>query len=145
MKRVCNKCGLEKDLETGFYKRKGYVGGYTPRCRSCTGEQIKQWWKKNPDRTRIIARRHTIKKTYGISEDEYKEIAESQNNVCAICKQTETSVYRGQVRLLAVDHDHKTGKVRALLCSKCNIGLGLFRDNPELLIVAAAYITGNET
>lgn len=59
----------------------------------------------------------------------------AQNGVCAICKKTCTCG-----RSLAVDHNHKTGKVRALLCSRCNRGLGLFMENPEYLNAAKEYL-----
>lgn len=62
-----------------------------------------------------------------------------QGGVCAICGQKETSTYRGKVRKLAVDHCHKTGRVRGLLCMNCNQGLGKFQHSHELLIKAATY------
>ena len=60
-----------------------------------------------------------------------------QNGVCAICKKTCTIRKR-----LSIDHDHKTGGIRKLLCSRCNSGLGFFLDDPELLIAAAKYLVG---
>jgi len=64
----------------------------------------------------------------------------SQNGVCAICSGGETVKTRGTLRRLAVDHDHETGKVRGLLCNRCNNGLGNFRDDPDLLREAIAYL-----
>jgi hypothetical protein len=61
---------------------------------------------------------------------------QQQNGLCAICKKTET----GKTSNLCVDHCHKTGKVRGLLCNNCNKGLGLFKDNPEVLLNASAYL-----
>jgi hypothetical protein len=64
----------------------------------------------------------------------YKE----QGSACAICKRTDTGVAR--TKMLSIDHNHVTGKVRGLLCNWCNQGLGHFRDSPELLIKAAEYL-----
>lgn len=85
-----------------------------------------------------------IKKNRGLSGgiDEYEKIALEQNSKCAICKQENTSVTndRTQKRKLAVDHCHKTGKFRGIICVHCNSGLGYFRDNPEYLQSAIEYL-----
>jgi len=83
-----------------------------------------------------VARRHSMRKsTYGISQDEFEQMLADQGGCCAICKNREPVANRA----LAVDHDHKTGKVRQLLCSNCNRGLGCFRDDPKLLQTALEY------
>lgn len=64
----------------------------------------------------------------------------AQNGVCAICRH---ECERG--RALSVDHDHCTGQIRGLLCSNCNLVLGLFGDNPELFMAAADYVTSHKT
>lgn len=83
-----------------------------------------------------------LKKSYGITIDQYEEMETAQNHVCAICSKKERNVDRNTQlpRRLAVDHDHGTGKVRGLLCADCNKGLGHFYDNPELLELAIAYL-----
>jgi hypothetical protein len=80
------------------------------------------------------------KATYGITGDEFSKMKESQGNCCYMCGEP-------QVRKdwdLAVDHCHKTGKVRKLLCNNCNVGLAMFKDNPELLRAAAQYIDDHQ-
>ena len=72
-----------------------------------------------------------LKRRYGISALDYDALLKAQNSVCAIC----SSLNRNGNRL-SVDHDHKTGKVRGLLCSKCNHGIGIFND--EVLRVKSA-------
>lgn len=62
----------------------------------------------------------------------------AQDGRCALCRESEAN------RRLAVDHDHKTGRVRALLCSRCNTALGNLRDDPALMIRAAAYVAGHK-
>lgn len=76
-----------------------------------------------------------LKMKYGITLAEYEILAEVQNHVCAICKKPQMNGRR-----LAVDHDHRTGKIRGLLCGKCNFALGYLNDNPVLADIAAAYL-----
>jgi hypothetical protein len=68
--------------------------------------------------------------------DEYEEFVAAHGEKCAICG-TGQDV---QGFRLAIDHDHVTGKVRGLLCAKCNLGVGYFRDNPQLLEEGAKYL-----
>ena len=86
-----------------------------------------------------------LRKKYGVTYEWYQQTLSRQNNVCAICKQPETAVIRGKVIAMPVDHDHKTGKARGLLCTKCNQGLGLFRDNKDILQVAIQYLDSFST
>lgn len=82
-----------------------------------------------------------FRKKYGIGLAEYKEMLAAQDGVCASCRRPETKVQFGTVRMLSVDHDHDTGKVRGLLCGNCNAGIGYFgNDEPELLRAAADYL-----
>lgn len=73
-------------------------------------------------------------KTYAISLEEYNKMLDIQNYRCAICKN------RTRTAVLNVDHDHITGKVRGLLCSRCNTGLGRFQDRWEIVNEAANYL-----
>lgn len=77
---------------------------------------------------------------YGLTEESYKDLFESQSGLCAICS---TDRPTGRWKVFAVDHCHITGKVRGLLCNECNRGMGLLRDNAELLRKAAAYLERN--
>jgi hypothetical protein len=70
----------------------------------------------------------------------YKELFEKQNGLCAICGKEETHTFKGKIKQLSIDHDHKTGEVRGLLCNKCNTGLGGFMDNVEFLLKAIQYL-----
>lgn len=75
-----------------------------------------------------------LRARYGIGVQEYNQLLESQNGVCAICKETCPTG-----RNLAVDHSHKSGKVRGLLCVRCNQGLGHFMDSEELITRMLEY------
>lgn len=109
--------------------------GLQSYCKPCIFAYRKQWAVENRDKIRAKYHQHDLKKNFGISVEQYDEMLIRQNGVCAICK---TPCKSG--RRLAVDHDHKTGQVRSLLCSNCNRGLGCFQDNPDLLREAAQYL-----
>lgn len=80
---------------------------------------------------------HIIKKRYGITREQYWEILHSQNGTCALChKQCDTG------KNLAVDHDHSSGKVRGLLCMRCNRAVGLLRDSAEAALNLYKYLKG---
>lgn len=97
----------------------------------------KTWRERNPDKIKNTE----LKKMYGITLDEYNRMSAAQWHRCAICEQQETRVDKaGAVRFMPVDHCHKTGKIRALLCTSCNTALGGFKDDPSLLRKAAEYI-----
>ena len=77
---------------------------------------------------------------FGMTDEHYKEMFLKQNGLCQICKMPETYLHKGVLQNLSVDHDHSTGKVRGLLCKKCNHGLGFFNDNIETMKSAIEYI-----
>ena len=91
---------------------------------------------KNPEKYKGIAarisRRFHLKTAYDLTQHEYEEMLKAQDGKCAICQ---TPVAHPDV-----DHDHKTDKVRGLLCMTCNRGLGQFKENRQLLIAAAEYL-----
>lgn len=98
-----------------------YVKGF---CRSCYTNNVKRAAK------------------YRLRAENYSEMIRVQGNKCAICLDPFWQPSKDQKRVMIphVDHDHDTGHVRALLCYKCNVGLGSFRDSPMLLRLAAAYL-----
>lgn len=103
-------------------------------------ESTRRWHIKHSERLHEKRWAVHIKAKYGLSVSQYYALVITQSNLCAICGQPETVKTKGKVRRLAVDHDHKTGVVRALLCSACNQGIGKLRDDPELLRAAADYL-----
>lgn len=103
-------------------------------------EYMREWHKKsrhaNPEYYFDIY----LRKRYKVTIDWYREQLSKQNNVCAICNQSEKTIIHGKIISMPVDHDHETGKARGLLCTKCNRGLGLFRDDINLLKSAIEYL-----
>lgn len=103
-------------------------------------ENHRRWRSKNKEklaeRNKGYVTNWILKKKYGIGEEEYNHLLMSQSGRCAIC-QREASDFK---RKLAVDHNHTTGKVRGLLCVKCNRGLGCFDEIPTRFDSAKAYL-----
>jgi len=98
-------------------------------------------WKGGPSVCNPIRWRKGNLRRRGMNEKSYNEMLVKQNGVCAICFKAETRKYRnGTIARLSIDHNHKTGKIRGLLCSNCNIGLGNFKDNIEFLSNAKTYL-----
>jgi len=90
--------------------------------------------KNNPQSTKNTQ----LKIKFNINIEQYNQLFYLQNHRCAICKDECPTG-----RQLAVDHDHKTGKIRGLLCMECNIGLGKFKDSVDLLSKAISYLNKN--
>lgn len=99
-------------------------------------------YKENPEKYKLSARITALKIKYNLTLEEYNVMLDSQNGVCKICLKAETqkSNKNGKVDSLRVDHCHTTNKVRGLLCSKCNFGIGQFNDNVNLLKSAINYL-----
>lgn len=93
-----------------------------------------EWRKNNPEK----CKKHQWKRSFtkmGITPEIYGEKLSRQNGVCAICGKTNTGGKR-----LFIDHDHKSGAVRGLLCTHCNTGIGMFGDDREILAAAISYL-----
>lgn len=125
--KYCTGCKQRKSA-SAFTKSKQAKDGLQNRCRTCHSSRSKE-------RTTIDAQRKwRYLKEYGITLEQYDSMLAAQNNVCAICKEPP-----GKQRL-HVDHCHKTGQIRGLLCASCNIGIGYFRDSEALLGLAIQYL-----
>ncbi len=116
--KVCNICGKIKPLSefTIHSTSRKFACAY---CLTCG--RVKDYGKR-----------------YNMTIKNYEKLLKQQNGKCAICGSTKTGD-KSKI-FFSIDHNHKTNKVRGLLCVHCNHGLGGFKDNPESLIAAAAYI-----
>ena len=125
MNKRCTQCGETKNISEFASAGKGKKRA---QCKPCLARKKREYYKKNPDK----ARRRNLLTYYGITVEQYDEMISAQNNCCAVClKQTDD---------LHVDHDHKTGKVRELLCINCNLALGHVQDNIERIIQLQHYV-----
>lgn len=103
--------------------------GYT---RSWAGRNPEQAAKHNKD-----SRWRRLEKKFGITREQYERMLAAQSGVCAIC----LGGPRGRKQYLSVDHNHKTGEVRGLLCDTCNRALGLIGDDPDKLARAIEHLS----
>lgn len=130
--RRCPYCNKDKPSES-FARTSSYCEPCRKQYRRDNIERTRAYTAANRDRIRDAS----FRKIYGITLEHYNHLLSKQNGRCALCR-TDVPGGRGHFH---VDHNHETGKVRGLLCHNCNIGLGNFRDNPELLRRAARYIS----
>lgn len=111
-------------------------------------EQFRRWYYERGGKEHQLERQRTpeykenartrdLKRSFDLTPEQYQEMSEAQNGVCAICKRPDRK------KALAVDHNHETGKVRGLLCNPCNRALGLFQDSADVLTTAADYLKEN--
>lgn len=112
-------------------KIKEYNKRYYEKNKAVCRERNKAWADKNE--TPEYTQRKNLKNRYALSVDQYNTMLQQQNNKCAICKEIFSSK-------ICVDHNHTTGKVRSLLCTPCNVGLGFFKENAETLTKAIEYL-----
>lgn len=125
--KTCSRCKGIKTLDK-FVIRNKLKSGKGAYCKACNSEvakinSIKKWGS---------FRNLNLVKNYGITIDDYDRMYEDKEGLCYIC---------GRQRNLVVDHDHKTGKVRKLLCSGCNTGIAQFEHNPSLFEKAKEYVS----
>ncbi len=154
----CTRCGEEKPL-TEFYRKQattrvGRPALYDSRCKACSRAKVKAYVNHPKNRTRVLQykrdlyhntpkelrnvgwRERHYQRMYGSTRTAYDLQNAAQNGRCALCLRLPgEDEYR-----FALDHDHATGETRGVLCPSCNGGLGCFRDDPELLKAALAYL-----
>jgi hypothetical protein len=144
--RKCNICKIDYPMSHFFLKR-GKPRTYCKTCSYATAKSYRARLKKDPSikkkfETKEERQKRKLSKInqYGITELDKIKLLEIQKHRCAICEGHETIVRGGKTISLCIDHNHKTGKVRGLLCSNCNRGLGYFKDNMKSLLNAIRYI-----
>lgn len=153
----CSFCKIEKNRNefTACQLKFKY-----PKCKLCIkthGKVVRDKYKKeyyekkkiyinqNREEYRKKGRKCLLKIQYKMTLEQYDELLKIQNHLCYICKNPESSIDKryNKTRDLSVDHCHKTGKIRGLLCDKCNRGLGYFKDSIENLESAIQYLKLN--
>lgn len=167
--KICNVCRLATPLNL-FSKRSASKDGFSHRCKKCELLYKSEWRIKNREkylnscrnyraknkvkhniyarnwaRNNSTSRRaYYLKRSYGISSNEYEVIFKNQNGKCAICERVESSKsVLGNLKRFHVDHCHKSGKIRSLLCSNCNRALGYIKENPKIAEKMKFYILTN--
>ena len=134
--RTCNICGKTKPITEYYVNNFGNLHG---KCKKC-------YIKKGQERYDPVKKRdENLKRNYGISLKQYNQILEEQGGLCKICETDNPKgrkTGRGNVTSLYVDHCHKTGKVRGLLCNTCNRAIGYIGENTDTLSRMITYLNG---
>lgn len=127
----CFRCGAELNNYNAKYINKGAGVYLNKRCKNC----FRIYSNSVPSRTYTARAKQYVQWRYGLSDGEYQRKLELQLGGCAICKK------QCDVRnRLSVDHDHKTGVVRDLLCHRCNMVLGWLQEDENLFINMIEYL-----
>lgn len=136
---ICKVCKKEKSLEEFPTYKSARLKRQVRRhqCNDCERRRAREYWNKHPEQRR----KNKLHFYYGISVDDYASLLLKQKGVCAICGNPETRIMYGKVTTLIVDHNHKTGENRGLLCHKCNLTLGTAGDDISVLESAIRYLT----
>lgn len=132
MTKKCTKCGESREFSE-FHKRTAGALGLDSWCKGCKRVYRRQYFLANKE-NEVVRSRQKAWKYQGIAleySDYLKECLMRQNK-CDICTK--------EIKVMHVDHNHQTGKIRGFLCGSCNKGLGLFQDSPHLCKKASAYL-----
>jgi DNA-directed RNA polymerase subunit RPC12/RpoP len=132
MELRCSSCKSHKTPEF-FYKNKSTKTGYSNQCQDC-----RKLWQPSPEQKQRYnerTRNWNRKKMSGFTVEDYEEKLAEQNYRCAICGTSDPGTTNWHA-----DHDHKTNQKRGILCHKCNTGLGLLKDDVEILCAAIEYL-----
>ena len=132
--KECTICKEEKCLED-FVKRNNRKSGSQPYCKKCHNFKIRTTYSS------IVMKNYDLKRMYGIDLNDYEEMLKEQNYCCKICKKNINTLNKGHKKALCVDHCHKTKKVRGLLCDSCNRGIGLLKEDLNILEEAIKYLS----
>jgi len=130
--KYCTKCGQKKQIDD-YSKRKKYPLGMKSQCKQCDAVDFNKWHTDNIEKARQNYRKSHYKKKYGLSEKESLILSDPENRkgICPICQ---------TLTMLVLDHHHKSGKIRELICSSCNSLLGYAKESESTLFAAIRYL-----
>jgi hypothetical protein len=140
--KTCRTCVKVKNLSEYYRNAKG-VTGFRSDCKACLKDRRRaEYVAGSSSRSPDASYEQVLKRDYGITLADYNAMLRKQANRCAICCRAETIRLKrtGELRRLAVDHDHVTGAVRGLLCHRCNVLVWALEDNHTSLAAIGTYI-----
>ena len=129
--------------KTDEYKKKKKQWMQSTKGKACLKKSKAKWYHVNGGREhqKLNSYRLLLKRNYNLTLEQYNIMLKNQSGLCVICGKPELFKINGKdVARLSVDHNHKNGQIRELLCGSCNTGLGCFKDNPILLRNGANYL-----
>ena len=141
------KCKICKKIksETLFYVCKTNKSGRQGECKKCWKRRVLKYHYENVKPNKEITQKRALAYKHGITVKQYDDMYSEQNGVCAICGKEETTKFKGiTVQRLSVDHCHKTGIIRGLLCRKCNTAIAIFDDDIDIFASAISYLINSK-
>lgn len=132
--KECRSCKETKAFEQFYWSKRD--NRYDSYCKDCQKEQAEKWRKANPEKRSATIRKYHINKRKGVTQEQYNKLLADQLELCAICCEFMDEPH--------IDTDHKTGRVRGLLCMSCNVGIGHLKDDPKILQSAINYLERDE-
>ena len=131
----CTKC-LESKPISQFYKESKIPRGYRYNCKTCEAPRFKKYREENRELVNTARLNWSRKNQRNFPPELFEQRFAEQNDSCAICK----SPNAGGRGAFHADHNHKTKQPRGVLCHNCNVALGNFQDDPEILQTAIEYL-----
>jgi len=130
MTQICNYCKLEKDINE-FHKKSTNKNGYSLRCKECKKLSSVKYYENN----KYKIKEYQLKYNYGLTKEQYEQMLITQDGKCAICNK----IFNNK-KAMHVDHNHKTGKIRQLLCQHCNTAIAFLNEDISILSRAIDYL-----
>lgn len=148
-RKTCSKCKRSK-LHGEFQKDSRALSGLSSKCKGCIKERRakqkeydRKYWQKyagrNVEKLKRRDKQYNLKRKFNMSIEQYEARLANQGGKCATCSKSRSS----NGKALAVDHCHKTGKIRGLLCNECNTALGLLKEDILILQALTLYLIKN--
>jgi hypothetical protein len=145
--RHLNVCPLPKDDDARRARRAGWTKDYWAKNKDRRRASNQRYLRNHPEKIREdLARRHLLR-NYGLTPEEFKAMSDAQGKRCAACGEIPSQGKRSHFAEvpLVVDHCHRTGRVRGLLCSFCNSALGYLHEDPSKILGLLAYLDSTKT
>lgn len=148
--KTCSKCKVPKEPKD-FSKDRQRPDGLHGSCKACQRHHSISYLAKNPEAHKRVGedgltsrqrqvvknpnlvRDYGLARRYGLTPESYERLLNEQGNACGICGETNQEWH--------VDHDHITGKIRSILCRRCNLAIGFLKDSAKLAAAATTYLT----
>lgn len=139
--KKCSKCLADK-TSNDFHCDKSRKDGLTSRCKLCANKHVSQFYKNNKESENHRAYKLRLKRDFGITLEQKEKMFAEQGSRCAACRSKDPN---SKYKTWHVDHDHKTEKIRGILCHPCNVALGCVEDSVSNLVSLIEYLNRTTT
>src|SRR6478736_287576 len=165
MSKICNRCNILKE-SSEFYKNSHASDNLKSICKKCTSIKVKEYYDLHADDIKKFSKEYHLKnkkernqksrenfhknpeirkknrlKPYNITQDQFDNLLDKSEYKCNICSLSQEEHYKLYKKDLFIDHNHENGRIRGILCRKCNLGIANFKDDIHLLNSAIGYLS----